>query len=372
MRIGVDAHRLSLQRFGIGRYIEYLLKHMGPLLESHERMLIYVRDAQHAESLELSDRFEIKALPSRLDGVWWENLVLARQSHELDVLFGPSYTIPLTFRGKTVVATHSVNEAEPGAHDWRYRLTYSQRNRLCARKADAVIVPVESVRKHVIELYGVAPDMIEIVPEGVDDAFQPVEDEEVLRRTRIKYLGEDKPYLLFVGKQSMRRSTPALIDAFARLKHANGLPHKLLLYGKNVENLPLTQLAEDLGVGDDVVQINEVLDNHLDILPVYSAADVYVFPSAYEGFSLTTCEAMACGLPVVTVKRGAVAEIVGDAAVTVDRPTPDELALAIKRVLSDDSLRKQLGERSLERIKLFRWSETARGTLDVIRRVGMS
>ena len=172
MRIGVDAHRLSLQRFGIGRYIEYLLKHMVPLLESDERVLVYVREAEHAESLELSDRFEIKALPSRLDGVWWENLVLARQSHELDVLFGPSYTIPLTFRGKTVVATHSVNEAEPGAHDWRYRLTYSQRNRLCARRADAVIVPVESVRKHVIELYGVSPDKVEIVPEGVEDAFR--------------------------------------------------------------------------------------------------------------------------------------------------------------------------------------------------------
>ena len=235
-----------------------------------------------------------------------------------------------------------------------------------------MIVPVESVRKHVIELYGVSPDKVEIVPEGVDDAFQPVEDEEVLRRTGIKYLGEDKPYLLFVGKQSARGMTVALIEAFARIKHGNGLPHKLLLYGKNVENLPLTQLAQDLGVGDDVVQVNEVLDNHLDILPVYSAADVYVFPSAYEGFSLTTCEAMACGLPVVTVKRGAVAETLGYAAVTVDRPTPDQLALAIKEVLSDDSLRKQLGERSLERIKLFRWSETARGTLDVIRRVGRS
>ncbi len=372
MRIGIDAHRLSLQRFGIGRYIEYLLKHMSPLLEPDERVLVYVRDAQHAESLELSDQFEIKALPSRLDGVLWENLVLARRSQEIDVLFGPSYTIPLTFRGKTVVATHSVNEAEPGAHDWRYHLTYRQRNRLCARRADAVVVPVESVLKHVIDLYGVAPDKIEIVPEGVDDAFQPVEDEEVLRQTRIKYLGEDKPYLLFVGKQSMRRSTPALIEAFAQLKRANGLPHKLLLYGKNVENLPLTQLAQDLGVGDDVVQINEKLDNHLDILPVYSAADVYVFPSAYEGFSLTTCEAMACGLPVVTVKRGAVAEIVADAALTVERPTADELAPAIGKVLSDDSLRKELGQRALERVKLFRWSETARGTLDVIRRVGRS
>ena len=109
MRIGVDAHRLSLQRFGIGRYIEYLLKHMVPLLESDERVLVYVREAEHAESLELSDRFEIKALPSRLDGVWWENLVLARQSHESwTQVFSPSYTIPLTFRGKTVVATHSV------------------------------------------------------------------------------------------------------------------------------------------------------------------------------------------------------------------------------------------------------------------------
>lgn len=369
MRIGVNALRLSGQRFGIGRYIEHLLKHWVGQLDRSERVIVYVRD-EVDPPLELSDQFELRQLASPLPGVWWEHGVLARRSRETDVLFCPSYTIPLNYRGRTVVATHSVNEAEPGAHSWWYSQSYGRRNRVCARRADAVIVPSETVRRHVIELYGVSAHRITVVPEGADDSFAPIEDERVLRETRMKYLNEDRPYLLFVGKLSQRRNIPALIAAFGALKRSNGLPHKLLLYGANVHDLPLHELAREAGVAGDVVHVNEQLADHRDILPVYSAADVYVFPSLYEGASLTTVEAMACGVPVVTVDRGAVAEIVGNSAVTVAEPTPDLLAEAIRTVLTDQALRRTLREQALERSKAYRLGATAQGTLDVLRKVG--
>lgn len=372
MRFGVDAIRLSGQRFGIGRYTEYLLKHWSTLLEPTERVVVFVRDPFEKEALGLSDAIEVRMLPSRMGGVLWEHVVLARHWREVDVMFGPSYTVPLNYRGRTVVATHSVNEVQEGAHTRWYDMTWKQRNRMSARKADAVIVPSESAQKHVIDVYGIPPDRIDIVPEGVDDSFRPVEDEQVLRETRKRFFGEDRPYVLFVGKFSQRRNIPTLIRAFGELKARNGLPHGLLLYGANVHGLPIEEIAREAGVSDSVVEINETLARHEDIIPVYSAADLYAFPSAYEGFSLTVCEAMACGTPVVTVNRGAVAEIVGEAAMTVDEPDVLSLADAMERVLSDREFHATLREKALERIRLFRWEETARGTLDVLRRVAAS
>ena len=372
MTFGFNALRLSGQRFGIGRYIEYVLKHWDHILGPDERVIVYVRVPWDGDSIGLSDRFTVRLLPSRFDGVLWENLVLARRWKESDVLFCPSYTVPLRYHGKTVVATHSVNEIQKGAHTRWYDATWRQRNRLSARRADAVIVPSESARKHVIEAYGVEPNRIDVVPEGVDDSFAPAEDENVLRETRRRFFGENRPYILFVGKFSQRRNIPMLIEAFGELKRRNGLPHGLVLYGSNVHDLPIDAISDKAGVGDSVVQVDESLADHRDIIPVYSAADLYAFPSAYEGFSLTVCEAMACGTPVVTVNRGAVAEIVDEAAMTVEEPTVDTLADAMELVLRDPVLSSSLRTKALERSKRFRFSECARGTLEVLRKVAAS
>jgi glycosyltransferase involved in cell wall biosynthesis len=370
MRFGVNALRLSGQRLGIGRYIEYLLKDWDSMLEPGDRIVVYVREPFDKEDLGLSDAFEVRHLASRHNGVRWEHLVLARHWRETDVLFCPSYTVPLNYRGKLVVATHSVNEAEPGSHPWWYHLTYRQRNKLCARRSDAVIVPSLTTKRHVESLYGVAPERITIVPEGAPRSFAPVTDEALLAETRRRHLGDDVPYVLFVGKLSQRRNIPALIEAFARVKQSEGLPHKLLLFGPNVLEIPLDELVERLGIADSVVQTDGRIERHEDILPVYSGADLFVHPTEAEGFSLTIVEAMACGLPVITVGRGAVGEIVEGAALTVDAASPDKLEEAIRRVLTNGALREEMGRKSIARAELFRLDSTARGTLDVMRQVG--
>jgi glycosyltransferase involved in cell wall biosynthesis len=370
MIYGVNALRLSGQRLGIGRYIEYLLHYWDAMLTSDERVVVYVREPVDLSDLGLSNRIEMRVLPSSLSGVLWESMVLSKHFREIDVLFNPSYTIPLGYRGRSVVATHSVNEAEKGTHSWWYHVTYRQRNKLCARMADAVIVPSATTRGHVEDLYGVRSDKITIVAEGAPNYFAPVTDARLLAETRRRYLGDDSPYVLFVGKASLRRNIPALIEAFARVKRSDKIPHKLLLFGPNVLGLPLRDLAGRFGVADSVVQTDGRIATHRDILPIYSGADLFVHPTAAEGASLTIVEAMACALPVITVGRGAVAEIVGGAALTVDAPTPDLLEQAIRRVLTDGTFAAELGRQALERSWQFRLEATARGTLEVIRRVG--
>src|SRR5262249_11770517 len=150
-------------------------------------------------------------------GFLWETLRLGPAARRVDVLFGPSYSLPLGFRGPTVVTIHSVNEVQEGTHPWWYPFTFTRVYRASARKADRVIVPSEAVKDDIQRAYGIAAEKIAIVPQGADDDFRPVTDEETLRRTRIEQLGSDTPYAVFVGKLSQRRNIPLLIEAFGSL-----------------------------------------------------------------------------------------------------------------------------------------------------------
>lgn len=369
MRIGVVARRLSGQPFGIGRYMQYLLEHWNDQLEAGEEVVLFTWEDLELPEVELSDAFSVEVVRPRMLGTLWENALLPPRARGLDVLFGPSYTVPLTYPGRTVVATHSVNERYDGAHEWWYHLTYSPLYRLSARKADRVITPLESTKRDVAEFYGVPADKISVAEEGASDIFRPVDDPELLRETRLRWLGEDRPYVLFVGKMSRRRNIPSLVRAFARVKHEEDLPHALLLFGRNVLDHPLEEMAAELGIEDSLVQTDGKVDRHEEVVPVYNAADLYVYPSSYDGFSVTLVEAMACGLPVVTVDRAAMGDIAGGHAVTVDEPEVDQLSEAMRRVLTDPDYRDEVGRRCLERSRDFTWRHCAQRTLDVLRDV---
>src|SRR5262249_33100285 len=202
----------------------------------------------------------------------------------VDVVFGPSYSLPLGYRGPMVVTIHSINEVQEGTRPWWYPLTFTRVYRASAQKADRVIVPSESVKDDIQRAYGISAEKIAIVPQGADDDFRPVTDEETLRRTRMEQFGEDVPFAVFVGKLSQRRNIPLLIEAFGALvARRPDLPHKLLLFGPNHLNLPLDELVENLGLEDRVVQTDGVLEHHHDLTRIYSAADAYVSASEYEG-----------------------------------------------------------------------------------------
>lgn len=372
MRLGINGHRLAGQRLGIGRYIEYMLKHWNTMLLPSEYVTIYVREPLSQDGLGLSEAFSVELLGPNLTGSLWENLILSRHAGTLDILFCPSYTVPLLYRGRCVVATHSVNEAQRGTHPWWYRHTYTPWYRISAQHADRVIVPSASTQADVVNHYGIPPTKVEIVPEGVDDAFRPIDDPDLIRRTRQRYLGSDRPYILFVGKLSQRRNIPNLIAAFGALKKRDRIPHALLLMGPNILGLPLAQLAADLGVADSVVQTDGKVADHRELIAIYNAADLYVYPSSYDGFSLTLVEALACGIPVVTVNRAALREIASGCTLMIEEPTSEALTEAIHRTLTDQALREDLRAKGLKRVRSFRWEDTARRTLEILRRVAQN
>lgn len=369
MRIAFNAQRMAGQRFGVGRYVEYMIRHWSQMLAPDDKLTIFLRKPLKGFG-DLGPQVEQRVLGPDMSGLPWETLVLRRPAAEHDVLFCPAYSAPLCFRGRLVVANHSVNETEPDAHDWLYRQTYARLYRHCARVADAVIVPGEKVRAAVAQHYRVPDEKLHIVHQGTSADFVPTTDEALLSRTRQGFFGHDRPYLLFVGKGSQRRNIPMLVTAYAKLRREAGIPHGLVLFGPYLGDPPIEELARSLGVGDDVVRTDGVIAEHRDIVPVYGAASIFVQPSENEGWSMTTVEALACGVPVIASNRGGLAETTGGQALLLDRPNVDSLAAAILSVLNDDALRADLSRRAVERGRALRWDVLARQTLDIVKAAG--
>ena len=189
MHIGVSAWRLHGQRMGIGRYIEYILRHWGTMLAPDERVTLFLHEPLDTTSLQLTDAFRTTILGPKMTNALWENLLLPRAARDVDVLFGPSYTLPLTYSGRSVVAIHSVDEAEPGAQSLWHSLTYAQKYRLSARRADRVIVNARSIGERVHALYGVPEERIDTIWLGADAAFRPLDDEAQVQASRQRLLG---------------------------------------------------------------------------------------------------------------------------------------------------------------------------------------
>lgn len=367
MKIAFNAQRLAGQRLGVGRYIEYMVRHWVGLLEAEDELSLFLRRPLLNFSIPLNNRVQAVTLDSRLVGVPWENLRLRRAAASHDVLFCPAYSAPVAFPRPTVVAVHSVTEFEPGLDSWWYRQTYSRLYAHCARAAAGVIVPSEVTKETVVERYHVPRDRVAVIPQGADNIFRPGTPPDVLRAVRQRFFGGDRPYILFVGKCSPRRNIPRLIEAFAELKAREHIPHGLLLFGPNHLGLPLSDICHRLGVHNDVVQTDGTVQEHADLVPIYSAADLFVHPSENEGWSMTTVEAMACGTPVVAMDRGGLAEVARGHALMIQEASIATLAEAMGKVILDREMHKQLGSAARARGAALNWSSITRATLEVVR-----
>lgn len=370
MKIAFNGQRLAGQPFGVGRYIEYLLLYWGEMLADDETVSVFLRQPLEPG---LKGMLDSKIIPKLLmyngSGIPWENMHLRRPAKRHDVLFCPAYTAPINYQGPLVVATHSVNETDASAHTAFYRQTYSRLNRHSARNADAVIVPCAMTRDAVVDYHGVDQAKIHIVPQGADGAFRPQKNPELAAKTRIKFFGHDRPYILFVGSSAPRRNTPMLIEAFADLR-GKGFPHGLVLFGPYKGDVDLEALCKSLGVHGDVIMTRGEIEKHSDLVPIYDAADVFVHPSENEGWSMTTIEALACGTAVIASNKGGLGEVANGHALMMEQPSRRALGAALIQVLGDPALRKDLEQRARARGKALSWDATARQTLKIIRQVG--
>jgi glycosyltransferase involved in cell wall biosynthesis len=212
----------------------------------------------------------------------------------------------------------------------------------------------------VVELLDVPACKVSVVYSGVDASFRPLPASEL--DTVRQDLVQGRPYILHVGTLEPRKNLDVLIRAFAAVRERLKLEHVLVLVGgRGWMYEELFQLVAELDLGDEVRFVDYV---HPDRLPLwYNCADLFVYPSAYEGFGLPVLEAMACGVPTVTSASSGLQELASSACLTVDPGSQESLEVAIARGLQDSQLRETMRKAGLERASQFTWEETARATV---------
>jgi glycosyltransferase involved in cell wall biosynthesis len=231
------------------------------------------------------------------------------------------------------------------------------------RRAARVIAVSEFTRGDVIEQYGLDPAKVVAIPNGVNSSFRPLPEAEARVAERF---GIRKPYVLCVGALQPRKNVPLAIEAYARLMAGRGTDCELVIAGGDRGGrLDVLDAILRTRLTGRVHLVGHVEDAELPAL--YSAARALVFPSLYEGFGLPALEAMAAGTPVVASNTTGLAEAVGDAGLTVDPTSAEELADALGRLLEDADLRATLIARGHERAALFTWGRAATATADVYR-----
>ncbi len=370
MRIAIDATAIPTQRVGAGNYILNLARTLIQIDRENE----YVIFAQASNVPDLGNspaNAKIVSLAwfSRLQRILWEQVLLPRQirSFGIDVLHSPHYTLPVTVPCVSIVTFHDMTFfLYPQMHQYYKRIFFGAMIQIAAKRANAIVADSESSRQDILLLLDVNPNRVFTVPLGVSPAYHHVDDRESLESIRRKYHLPER-FLLYVGVLEPRKNLPVLVRAYRSLVN-RGIPHSLVIVGrKGWMYDQLFQTIRDLDLASRVIFTGYVPEAELPL--IYSTADLFIYPSLYEGFGLPVLEAMACGVPVVTSNISSMPEIVGNAGILVDPRRMDELADAVFRISTNRDLHDELAHKGAVRAQLFSWERTARETLDVYRRV---
>jgi len=375
MRIALNAHLLSFaatyRGAGISRSIANLLRGLQTV-DAENEYTVFLGTRQVPAGFFAAPNFHPALSP--LPTAWpparilWEQAVqpvelARRRSHLLHAL---AYVLPLAWRGPSVVTVYDLSfwrtpERFPAAQ----RLYLRTLTRRSVRRAARVIAISQSTKRDLVELLGAPAERVRVVPLAIEDEFRPVTDTTAvadLRRRR----GLPEHMILYVGTLEPRKNLVTLLEAYARWgagSPGSPLPPLVLAGGKGWGYEAIFAAVERLGLGQAVLFPGFVPHGELPLW--YSAADVFVYPSLYEGFGLPVLEALACGTPVITSNVSSLPEVAGEAGLLVDPADANALAEALRRVWGDADLRQAMRTRGLAQAARFSLAALGRQTRNV-------
>lgn len=291
-------------------------------------------------------------------GVVWERTVLPflAQNYDVDVLFCPNGNGPIHGTSvPVVVQIHDVNALEgysSRVHRTYRRLTVPR----AARVADVIVTVSEFSKREIVSHLPVEPDRVQVAYNGIDETFHGPGDGTPF----------DCPesYVLYVGAMNPRKNVGRLVQAFLRLKQSSDIPQKLLLVGPEKE-----LLFKEVELSDSPKVVIPGYLTRDELTYAYTHADLFAYPSLYEGFGLPPLEAMACGTPVLAGDAAALPEVLGDAAELVDPYDLDAIADGMRAVLEDPESAEELVQRGRKQVARYTWERTVKTLLEILSEV---
>jgi glycosyltransferase involved in cell wall biosynthesis len=236
---------------------------------------------------------------------------------------------------------------------------------LTLKQADRIIAVSYKTAHDLERYYGLAKDKISVIHNSCDSIFKP-KSEDLIIYIRRKYALPPRT-IIHVGSISRKKNLTTLVKAFHLLKRDLGFDGKLVLVGRTYrkgQDKEVRKQITTLGLQEEIIFTGPVPDADLPLL--YNSAMLAAFPSLYEGFGIAPLEAMACGVPVITSKVGALVEVVGDAALFIENPLDEnEWAAAMGQIMKDHVLREEMRNKGLKRAKHFSAEKSALQTLSL-------
>jgi glycosyltransferase involved in cell wall biosynthesis len=367
MKIGIMLRHYEQQEGGVKVYTKKLLPLLFSMGPQHRYVLIY----QNPKLLgTYAGTPNVEEVAVRLPGtVLWDQVAVPWKARKLglDLIFNPKFTVPFWGKERRIFVLHGSEWFVIPEHFRLYDQWYFKNFvPLYCRRADAFIAVSNAVKKDVVEHTGIDANKVVPIHNGFDPAlFRPIRDAERLRQVGEQYRLPQK-FILWVGQIESRKNVARLLQAFARIK--DEIPHALVIAGEQRWSTQTElQVIAQLGIADRVLFPGWIL--HTDLPAVYSLADLFSFPSLYEGFGIPLIEAMACGCPIVTANTCAPPEVTDGAAVLVDPLNVDDIANGMRRVIFDQALRATLVARGLARAQDFSWEKCATEVLALFDRL---
>jgi glycosyltransferase involved in cell wall biosynthesis len=361
MRIALDATSIPRLVAGAGVYTDNLVRALASV-DGDNEYVVFARADAFDDLARGHPSFRIIRAggTSRVTRLVWEQFVLPAQlrANAVDVLHSPHHTTPFIAAGcRRVVTFHDLTFFILPERYPRSRVVYFRSMSWAAAKAASMLIcPSQTIRDDITRILHVPAEKVRPIPYAAAPEFRPIDDSPVLDRLRYNHLLPDR-FVLSVGSLEPGKNRATLLKAFAELRR-RGVEQKLVVTGQRAWKYGADfRLAEDLGLKGHVVFTGYIPPE--DMPALYNAADLFVFPSLYEGFGLPVLEAMACGVPVVASKASSIPEVAGDAALLIDPRDERALRDAMERVLKDTDLRADLRRRGLERAATFSWEKSA-------------
>ncbi len=365
MRIGFDAKRAFLNKSGLGSYSRNLITALQRRFPENEYFLYTPRISNalySASSSHMHVRTPQSFINKRLRS-YWRSYNLSDQliNDNIDIYHGLSHEIPYRFpvdKVKPIVTIHDLIFMRfPEWYTLADRLIYRLKFRYSCQTASRIIAISQQTASDITEFFGIPSDKIDVIYQGCNPAFYIPLSADEKKKIRLKY-GIPEQYILYVGTIEERKNLLTLLKAI----HAGRIQLPLIAIGKPTKYLKKIKTFMQRHKLHDVKFLDEIENTHLPAF--YQMASVFVYPSFYEGFGIPILEALASGTPVVTSTGSCFAEAGGNAALYTSPHNHEELAEAIKSVLSDYGLQKKMRELGLQHASAFNAEKMAENVMN--------
>ena len=367
MRIAINARSILLKRpTGIGRYTYHLIDNLGTI-DSNNQYQLYVQK-KFWDTKRTLPKFSYSNFQTKTD---FFGRGPNRFLKGVDIYHSPSPDTIDIEKPKVVVTIHDlIYKTYPQGHT-QETIDLTQRHmQQIVKRADHIICISQNTRGDLHRFFDFPKEKTSVVYNGVDHRqFYLLGPQEKLEaKEALVQMGIVDPFILFVGTIEPRKNLAGLLEAFASLRQKKQFKGKLVVAGmKGWMMQSVEPLMARLGIKEDVIFTGFISDDQLRIL--YNLAEVFVFPSFYEGFGFPIVEAFCCGGAVVCSNVSSCSEIAADAALSVEPENISQIAEAVKKLLEDKACNQDFRQKALKRAEFFSFHKTAKETLDVYEKI---